>query len=137
MKRQHPQTSAGKRHVILKKVDVRSVRQIKAHYTSSKEWRADPKGYFVIKVFYDKGYFGARFHSYNHVPQCDIIGIDAEAIAQTIIREGFISSLQHAAYLGHELQKAETALKLRIAYVQDAALNYHKKTKSIVSDNII
>ena len=58
----------------------------------------------------------------------DVVGTDAEAIAQTIVREGFVSSLQHAAYLGHELHKAEVALKLRLNFVQDSELDFSKKT---------
>jgi dihydropteroate synthase len=109
---------------------------LKAHYDSRKEWRADPKGYFLIKVFYSKGYFGARFCTYDSVPQYDIVGTDAEAIVQTIVREGLVSSLQHAAYLGHEIHKAETAFRLRLNYVQDSPLDYSKKTKKKESDNL-
>jgi len=112
------------------------VERIKGQYHSLKEWKKDPKGYFIIKVFYTKGYFGARFHTYDSVPHLDIIGTDAESIVQTIVREKLVTSLQHAAYLGHELYKAETALKHHLNFVQDSPLDFSKKTKKKESDNL-
>jgi dihydropteroate synthase len=120
----------------LKKVMGVKVKRIKSHYHSLKEWKKDPKGYFVIKVFYDKGYFGARHHTYDAVPHLDIIGTSAEAIVQTIVREKLVSSLQHAAYLGHELHKAEVALKCGLNFVQDSPLDFHRRTKKKESDNL-
>ena len=38
------------------------------------------------------------------------------------IDKGFLSRLDHAAYLGKELQKAYLALKLGLAYQQDSEL---------------
>ena len=125
-----------KRPAFLRKVEGVKVKQIKAYYDSHRDWKADSRGYFVIKVFYDKGYFGARYHTYDCVPHCDIVGKDAEAIVQTIVRKRLVSSLQHAAYLGQELGKAQTALRLHLNYVQDAPLNYTKKTRKKESDNL-
>ena len=124
------------RPTFLKKVVGVKVKKIKAHYHSLKEWKKDPKGYFIIKVFYNKGYFGARHHSYDAVPHFDIIGTDAEAIIQTIVREKLVSSLQHAAYIGHELHKAQTALHHHVNFVQDSPLDFSKKTKKKESDNL-
>jgi hypothetical protein len=112
------------------------VRRVKGQYHSLKEWKKDPRGYFIIKVFYKKGYFGARHHNYDGVPSIDIVGTNAEAIVQTIVREKLVSSLQHAAYLGHELHKAEIALAHRLNFVQDTPLNFAKKTKKIESNNL-
>jgi hypothetical protein len=120
----------------IKKVVGVKVKRLDASYHSLKEWRKDPKGYFVIKVFYDKGYFGARYHTYDAVPHFDIIGTNAEAIVQTVVREKLVSSLQHAAYLGHELHKAEMALKHRLNFVQDSELDFSRKTKKKESDNL-
>ncbi len=100
------------------------VPRISASYDSKREWRADPKGYFLIKPFPEKGKIGVRYMTYKKEPLLDIYGADAESIIQTIIREGLVSSLQHAAYLGHELQKAETALKLGLEFVQDDELRF-------------
>jgi dihydropteroate synthase len=49
-------------------------------------------------------------------------GKEVTEIYQTIIRERMVEKLDHAAYLGKELEKAELALKLGRAYVQDEDL---------------
>ena len=43
----------------------------------------------------------------------------AEAVYSTIVRLGLVSRLDHAAYLGSELEKAEVALKTGKEYIQD------------------
>ncbi len=101
-----------------------SIRTIKASYDSKKEWSADPKGYFLIKLFPEKREIGVRWMNYDHEPQLDVYGKDAESIVQTLIREGLVSTLQHAAYLGFELHKAEVALRLGKEYVQDKPLEF-------------
>lgn len=121
---------------IKKVVGVKRVERVKAKYESLREWRMDPRGYFIIKVFYEKKYFGARFCTPDGVPKMDIVGTDAEEIVQTIVREKLVTSLQHAAYLGHELHKAEVALRFRLNFVQDSDLVFSKKTKKKESDNL-
>lgn len=113
-----------------------ATKRIEASYDSRSEWRQDPAGYFIIKVFYDDGYFGARFCTNDHVPKMDIVGKDAEAIVQTIVREKLVTSLQHAAYLGHELHKAEVALALKLEFVQDKELDFSKRTTKKESSNV-
>ena len=49
-------------------------------------------------------------------------GKTAIEIVNTLIREGYISSLQHAADMGIELCKAELALKYDLKYIQDKDL---------------
>jgi len=39
-----------------------------------------------------------------------------------VVEEGLVTQLDHAAYLGRELAKAEVALKTGAHYEQDAAL---------------
>ena len=52
----------------------------------------------------------------------EIYGTTAIEIVNTIIKNKYISSLQHAADMGIELQKAEIALKNNIDYIQDKDL---------------
>jgi tetrahydromethanopterin S-methyltransferase subunit A len=65
-----------------------------------------------------------------------IEGRQAALIASTIVERGFVTQLDHAAYLGRELAKAEAALSNGITYEQDAALGrfaaaeLHKTRKS-------
>ncbi len=98
--------------------------RIEAEYDSKKEWSADPKGYFLIRIFPDKQEIGVRYQNYKHEPQLDVYGKDAESIVQTLVRKDLISTMQHAAYLGHELHKAEVALKLGLEFVQDKPLEF-------------
>jgi dihydropteroate synthase len=47
---------------------------------------------------------------------------NAETIYRTIIGNNLVSLMDHAAYLGYELGKAETALKCKVKYEQDKPL---------------
>ena len=99
---------------------------IKASYNTYKEWRRDPRGYFTIKPFVEEGIIRARFHNYRHEVLILIESETAEALYNTIVREQLVTSLQHAAYLGFELAKAEIALKENLHYNQDDALDFTK-----------
>lgn len=50
---------------------------------------------------------------------CVIEGTTARAIYEEILRRDLISRMEHSAYLGMELEKAEIALKLDKKYIQD------------------
>ena len=52
----------------------------------------------------------------------EIKGRTAIELVNTLIREKFISSLQHAADMGIELYKAELSLKYGFKYIQDKDL---------------
>ena len=52
-----------------------------------------------------------------------IKGKTAIEIVNTLIRENFISTLQHAADMGIELHKAELSLKYGFKYIQDKDLD--------------
>lgn len=56
--------------------------------------------------------------------QLTVVGDDAKSISDTIVKNNLISRVDHAAYLGRELEKAELALKLGKSYVQDRDLNF-------------
>ena len=51
-----------------------------------------------------------------------VIGKTAIEIVNTLIKNKYISSLQHAGDMGIELCKAELALKYNLDYVQDKDL---------------
>ena len=55
----------------------------------------------------------------NHELIAEICGKNALEIINTLIREKFISSLQHAGDMGIELCKAEIAMKYQLNYIQD------------------
>ena len=45
-------------------------------------------------------------------------------IRHSLLEKNLVSQMSHAGYLGAELTKAETALKLNLKYVQDQSLKY-------------
>ncbi len=83
---------------------------------------ADPKGYFSIFIDADRGKIIAA-HS-KKPDDYDFVfeGEDAESVSKKILGSGLVSTQQHAAYLGRELQKAETCLRAGKGYFQDENL---------------
>ena len=67
-----------------------------------------------------------KFTSLGHLPINDMVaeikGKTAIEIVNTLVREKFISTLQHAADMGIELHKAELSLKYGLKYIQDKDL---------------
>ena len=59
----------------------------------------------------------------DHEMVAEIYGKTAIEVLNTLIREEFISTLQHSGDMGIELCKAELALKNNLNYVQDKDLN--------------
>lgn len=84
----------------------------------------DPKGYFVITLDRSAGQIVLRHYLPDHSPAHEMRGRTAESMLLGLIREGLISQLSHAGYLGGELAKAEAALRLgvRVRYEQDRPL---------------
>ena len=101
-------------------------KKIVAKYDRIKDWKMDPKGYFLIAIdredsFIRVGY--CKFTKLGNNPVNDMVaeikGKNALEIVNTLVREKFISTLQHAADMGIELHKAEIALKFNLKYIQD------------------
>lgn len=67
----------------------------------------DKAGYFVIIPQPQKGVITVEHYSYDNRLLRVIEGKDARSIYWTIIKNGWITQLTHAAYLGKELMKAE------------------------------
>ena len=115
----------GRWYNINKKIKKRLV----ARYHKIKDWKMDPKGYFLIgvdkkKKFIQVGY--CKFTKLGNAPINDLVaeikGKTAIEIVNTLIRENFISSLQHAADMGIELHKAQLSLEYGFKYIQDKDL---------------
>ena len=119
------QVIQGRLYKINKKIEKRII----AKYHKIKDWVMDPKGYFLIAIDRKEkllrvGY--CKFTKLGASPINDmvseVIGKTAIEIVNTLIREKYISSLQHAADMGIELHKAELALRYELNYTQDKAL---------------
>jgi dihydropteroate synthase-like protein len=86
-------------------------------------YRPDKTGWFNVHIDRDENKIVAVFYpAGSKEPSAVIKGDDARVVYQTIIREKLITKLDHAAYLGKELEKAAMALKLGRSYVQDDPL---------------
>ncbi|HLC75204.1 MAG TPA: DUF4346 domain-containing protein [Candidatus Nanoarchaeia archaeon] len=99
------------------------VKTIQAHYDTWTEWKRDGIGYWLFRINQSKKRIEAGYCLENNVIVTLITGTDSEAMHNTIVREKLVKTLQHAAYIGHELQKAEIALKLHLDYIQDRPLD--------------
>ncbi len=115
----------GRWYNINKKIKKRLV----AKYHKIKDWKMDPKGYFLIDVDRKKkaiqvGY--CKFTRLGNSPINDMVAVvngkTAIEIVNTLIREKYISTLQHAADMGIELHKAELSLRYGFKYIQDKDL---------------
>ncbi|WP_373508803.1 DUF4346 domain-containing protein [Thiocapsa sp.] len=63
-----------------------------------------------------------RQYSVDHAPAHELRSHSAERILLGLLRADLVSRLSHAGYLGAELAKAETALRLGLHYEQDKPL---------------
>ncbi len=87
----------------------------------TKRLKLDRAGYFVIIPDPKKSTIVVEHYAYDNKLLHVIEGKDAPSIYSTIIENGWITELSHAAYLGRELAKAELSLKHGFKYVQDKA----------------
>ena len=115
----------GRWYNINKKIKKRLI----AIYHKIKDWKMYQKVYFLIGVdkkknFIQVGY--CKFIKLGNAPINDMVAVikgkTAIDIVNTLIREKFISTLQHAADMGIELHKAELSLKYGYKYIQDKDL---------------
>ena len=108
------------------KINNKIVKTIPSKYHKIKDWVMDPKGYFLIKIDSEKkiirvGYciFSKLDNDPIHDMIAEVTGKTALEIVNTLIKNEFISTMQHAADMGIELHKAEIALKYNLKYIQD------------------
>lgn len=98
-------------------IDTTDIPEIKA--VADGKFIPDYKGSFKI-IVEDNLIKAVLFKNYEK--SAVITATTAQAIYEEILRRDLISRIEHAAYLGMELQKAEFALKLNKQYIQDFPL---------------
>jgi tetrahydromethanopterin S-methyltransferase subunit A len=79
--------------------------------------KLDKAGYFVVNI--ENGVILVEHYSYKEKLLRIIEGQDARSIYLTIVRNGWVSKLDHAAYVGKELNKAELSIQHGFKYLQD------------------
>ena len=88
-----------------------------------REFIYDRLGCFRIMLDRDRGEIAACHFVYgSNQPDLIVKGVDPLDITTTVIENGLISRMDHAAYLGAELEKAEIALVTGKSYTQDLPL---------------
>ena len=89
------------------KINKKIKKRIVAKYHKIKDWVMDPKGYFLIAIDREKkllrvGY--CKFSKLGNKPINDMVSIvsgkTAIEIVNTLIKNKYISTLQHAADMG-------------------------------------
>src|ERR1700732_2815362 len=101
-----------------------------------KQLKLDRAGFFIVLPQPQKRLIVCEHYENNGRLTHIIEGRQAALIAATLVERGFVTQLDHAAYLGRELAKAEVALSNGTTYEQDAALGVlaaaepHKTRKS-------
>ena len=115
------------------KINKKIEKRITAKYHKIKDWVMDPKGYFLINIDRKNNLLRVGYCKFTKLGNnsvndmvAEIVGKTAIEIVNTLIKENYISSLQHAGDMGIELCKAELALKNNLDYVQDKDLNLKK-----------
>jgi len=87
------------------------------------EYVPDRTGWFKVQIDREKEMIVVtHFPKGQQAPDFIVRGRDVRDIYMTLIRRGLVSMLDHAAYLGRELNKAELALLLGRSYDQDESL---------------
>ena len=111
------------------KINKKIQKKIFAKYDKIKDWVIDPKGYFLIDVDKNEKLLRVGYctiikkgNSTTSDMIAEISGKTAIELLNTLIKEKFISSLQHAGDMGIELCKAELAIKYNLNYIQDKEL---------------
>lgn len=82
----------------------------------------DSKGFFVINVYPKRGEIQVNHYYKDSTSGFYVRGRSGEAILLAILDKNLVSQMSHAGYLGAELAKAETAVRLGLEYVQDRPL---------------
>jgi len=82
---------------------------------------SDPAGYFVVYVDRSRGILSLEHYLNDGLLDTVIEGASAAELYTPAIDRGLISRLDHAAYLGQELARAEESLRSGVPFIQDAA----------------
>ena len=92
------------------------------HARAPKALKLDRAGFFIVLPQRQTGLIVCEHYENSGRLAHVIEGRSAALIASSAVERGLVTQLDHAAYLGRELAKAELALKTGIEYEQDAAL---------------
>ena len=81
----------------------------------------DPSGFFIIYPKKEEGKIYLEHYRADGTLNEIIFGENPVLIASTAIERGLLTQLDHAAYLGRELEKAYLSMYYGFQYIQDSA----------------
>lgn len=94
-------------------------------WNAYKDFDMDKGCYILLKVYHDVHEIGVAICDYDHTILKEFRGRIAQEIYDTLFKydkehkKGWFNKMEHAAYLGKELKKAEFALIMGLEYVQE------------------
>ena len=94
-------------------------------YDDYKDYKGDKGCYVLIRIYWDTHDIGVAVCDYQHTILKEFRGRRAQDIYTAIFKfseqhdKNWFKVLDHAAYLGKELKKAEICLALGVEYVQE------------------
>ncbi|HLE07245.1 MAG TPA: thymidylate synthase [archaeon] len=92
----------------------------KFHHDKIVQFVQDENGYFIVKV--ENGEIIVEHYTKQGLPTGFIFrGTKAQTLYRKVLHENLISLTDHAAYIGHEVARAEICLKEGKKFVQDEA----------------
>ncbi len=120
-----------RRSIVRHVVEDSRVKELKPVKHNDRVIRLDRAGYFLIKINRKTGKIMLGVCDYTNRVRFRISSEEPKDIIATVMRHNLITLMEHAAYLGRELEKARLALKLGYEYVQDSDLQKGVKKKRI------
>ena len=93
------------------------------HYVASDKatLRLDKAGFLIIHPKPETGLILVEHYQNSGEPTCVIEGADPAVLCAALIERGLVSQLDHAAYLGRELERAKLSMQLGFSFAQDRA----------------
>ena len=96
--------------------------EVQGDYVSGRDWRQDPKGYFLIRIDRERKLLEAAFCPEINKIAFIFRGKRPEDIYHEVAKRDLLAKRDHYAYLGLELEKAFLALRYELPYEQDEDL---------------
>lgn len=84
--------------------------------------KLDRTGFFIVHPKPEADWLMVEHYRNSGEPTCVIEGSDSAKICAEIIERGLVSQLDHAAYLGREIERAKLSMQLNFTFRQDRAL---------------
>lgn len=94
------------------------------HYVAegSVKLQLDRAGFLIIHPKPEANWIFVEHYKNTGEPTCVVEGSDPARLCAELIERGLVSQLDHAAYLGRELERAKLSMRLKFPFAQDRAL---------------